>query len=301
MKKVFIIAIGIVLGLTGCKYDDGYLDPTLPTQAYFASKSDYTRTVIVGEGMYFKVGAAMSGVLENKKNETVDMIIDKGAFVGENKVLLPDNFYNSSELSGTISATIPAGSFLGYFTVKIDSLNFLNDVDSRTGKYALPVKIVGTSLQSVSRDLSTVRISVQYMARIDGYYLYRSSIKKESDGSVVEESYPNESDKSTYRMETVAPFSVRVTPAANSALNGVNFDLTLNEDNSVILASVAGSPEITATGENKYDKKTRDFKLNYKYTDTKSGETYDVSQELIFRNRMVDGVNQTREYLSYFN
>ena len=139
----------------------------------------------------------------------------------------------------------------------------------------------------------------------DGYYLYRSTVKKEVAGIIVEEetiteSYPNESDNSTFRLETKAPFTVSVTPAVSSFMNGLKFDLTLNEkDNTVTIGTVSGFPEVVADGENVYNKKTRDFVLNYKYTE--NGTVYHVSQELIFRNRMVDGINQTREYLSYFN
>ena len=304
MKKIFI-AIAMISFFFGCKYDDDYLNPKLETMAYFASKTEYTRSVIVGEGMQFRIGAAMSGVIENTRNETVDMIINKNAALSEGKTLLPDTYYNSSELSGTIQATIPAGDFLGYFTVRIDSINFLSDAKSLTGEYAIPVKIVGTSLESVNKELSFIQVFVKYMSTIDGYYLYRSTVKKEVAGTIVEketitESYPNESDNSTFRLETKAPFTVSVTPAVSSFMNGLKFDLTLNEkDNTVTIGTVSGFPEVVADGENVYNRKTRDFVLNYKYTE--NGTIYHVSQELIFRNRMVDGINQTREYLSYFN
>ena len=101
MKKIFI-AIAMISFFFGCKYDDDYLNPKLETMAYFASKTEYTRSVIVGEGMQFRIGAAMSGVIENTRNETVDMIINKNAALSEGKTLLPDTYYNSSELSGTI-------------------------------------------------------------------------------------------------------------------------------------------------------------------------------------------------------
>ena len=170
MKKIFI-AIAMISFFFGCKYDDDYLNPKLETMAYFASKTEYTRSVIVGEGMQFRIGAAMSGVIENTRNETVDMIINKNAALSEGKTLLPDTYYNSSELSGTIQATIPAGDFLGYFTVRIDSINFLSDAKSLTGEYAIPVKIVGTSLESVNEELSFIQVFVKYMSTIDGYFV----------------------------------------------------------------------------------------------------------------------------------
>ena len=65
--------------------------------------------------------------------------------------------------------------------------------------------------------------------------------------------------------------------------------------------SITGQPVVTPEGTNSYDWKTRDFMLNYYYkkpgiTDT----TYHVSSKLIFRNRIRDKVNETRDYLSYF-
>jgi hypothetical protein len=304
MKKVLIMTI-LALSFSGCKYDDSYLNPKLETMAYFASKSAYTRTVIAGEEMQFKIGAAMSGVLENTNNETVDMIIDKSAALESGKLLLPDACYNSSELDGIVRVTIPAGDFLGYFTVKINAAEFLNDPHSLAGAYVIPVKIVGTSLQSINRDLDHVSVSVTYMSGVDGYYLYRSTIKKEFNGTFVEnstrtEASPNESDNSVFRLTTQSPSTVRVRPAVNSFLNGLAFDLTVNDEN-VTYTSLPGVPEVTPAGDNRYNSANRDFSLNYKYKTATSDTVYHVSQELIFRNRMVDGINQTREYLIHLS
>ncbi len=304
MKKISIALI-IAICLIGCKYDDSYLDPRLETQAYFASAQSYTRTVIVGEGLHFRIGAAMAGVTENKQNETVDMIIAKDSDLGD-KELMPDNYYNSSELNGTIKATIPAGSFLGYFTVKIDSINFLNDPKALTAGYALPVKITATSLQAVNGELDNVVVSVKYMCGVDGYYLYESVIKTEENGVIMEdktitENYPNESDNSTWRLETQAPFKVKATSAVNASTSGLVFNIIV-DGSTVTYESIAGNPEIIPNGVNQYNPKTRDFNLNYKYKSPAEPDVvYHVSQKLIFRNRMVDGVNQTRDYLSYFN
>lgn len=302
MKHLFILA-AIVLCLSGCKYNDDYLDPRLDqTIAYFASATSYNRTLIVGEGLYFKIGAAMAGVKENPKDESVYMYISREPLSG-GKELMPKDYYNSSELSGVIEATIPKGEFLGYFTVKMDSLKFLNDPQSLTGGYALPVKLVDTSLESINTDLDSILVTVKYMSGVDGYYLYESTIKKEVGGSITDtktEKYPNESDNSAWRLETKAPFTVQVSPAVNTSTNGVKFNLTV-KGNTVTYEPIAGQPFVEADGSNTYDSKTRDFELNFKYKDNQSEAVYHVSTKLIFRNRMVDNFNQTREYLSYFN
>ncbi len=303
MKKILIIGFTILLGLSGCKYDDDYLKPELDeTIAYFASSASYNRTLIVGEGLQFKIGAAMAGVTENKKNETVDMTIPQDPLSG-GKELLPSGYYNYSELNGVIKATIPAGEFLGYFTVKMDSAKFLSDPGSLAGKYALPVKITDTSLGTINEELSSILVTLKYMSNVDGYYLYESTIKEEVDGAIVRttsESYPNESDNSAWRLATQGPFTVQVTPAVNSSANGVKFKLTV-QSNAVSYESVDGQPVVEADGANSYDPKTRDFELNFKYNGSAEGTVYHISTKLIFRNRMVDHVNQTREYLSYFN
>lgn len=300
MKHLFIL-VAIVLCLSGCKYNDDYLNPRLDkTVAYFASASSYTRTLIVGEGLYFKIGAAMAGVKENTQDEFVYMFIPRDPLTGD-KELLPKEYYNSSDLNGVIEATIPKGEFLGYFTVKMDSIKFLNDPESLNGRYALPVKLVDTSLESINTDLNSILVTIKYMSGVDGYYLYESTIKKEVGGSIVEEKtekYPNESDNSVWRLETKAPFTVQVSPSVNSSINGIKFNLTVKE-NKVTYESVEGQPVVEAEGSNTYDSKTRDFELNFKYQDNEA--VYHVSTKLIFRNRLVDNFNQTREYLSYFN
>ncbi len=256
MKKILIAVI--LLGLISCKYNDDYLNPKLESKAYFASNLEYTRTVIVGEGMQFKIGAAASGSLQSPVGQTVDMIIDKSAALGDGKKLIPDTYYNSTELKDIIKATI-GDNFLGYFTVKIDSVNFLNDPLSLDGNYTIPVKIVNTSLQSINEERDKVQVSVKYMSKVDGYYLYTSNIKREINGIIdgwnITEKYPNESDNSTYRLETTEPFKVKVTPAVNSFLNDISFELIVVDDNSVSFNSLINHPEIIAVGENKYDKK----------------------------------------------
>ena len=75
MKKIISVPLLVIVIMAGCKkYDDGYLNPSLPkTLAYFASFQEYSRTVVVGEGLSFKIGPAMAGVLTNTKDRTVDL------------------------------------------------------------------------------------------------------------------------------------------------------------------------------------------------------------------------------------
>lgn len=311
MKKILVALVAFSILIGGCKkYEDSYLRPSLPTAAYFASGANYTRTVIVGEGMKFKIGAAMSGEIENKEDRTVQFQIGNVLYktsATDNKILLPANFYNSNQLGGTITATIPKGEFLGYFTVVMDSVNFLNDPVSLLGHYTLPVKIVGTSLSKVTPGLDTVRVSVKYMTHVDGYYFHKSVIKKEVGGVILEnktqiDSSKSEVDNHTWRLLTQGPFDVKATTAVNSIISGLSFNLNVNANKVVTYSSISGQPVVTPEGTNTYDSKSRDFKLNFNYKKATVPDTiYHVSTELIFRNRLVDGINETREYLKYFN
>ncbi len=308
MRKILFGMICLV-GLTSC-YDDSYLEPKLDeTIAYFASSTDYTRTLVVGEGLRFKVGAAMAGVTQNTEDRDVDyMIYQENVLFEEdddNRLLMPKEYYNSEELSGTISTIIPKGKFLGYFPVVMDSVEFLSDPLALTGEYTLPIKLIASSLDSIHSD--SINVSVKYIAGTEGYYLFKSTIEKEINGAIqqdqtIEEVYSSEEDANTWQLNTVAPFTVQATAATSAFASGLSFNLTVR-DNEVSIASIDGQPTVEAEKTNTYAPETRDFSLNFKYKQPSVGgvvndTVYHVSTELIFRNRIRDGVNETREYLN---
>ncbi len=331
MKKILLALIVIGTGLVGCKYDDGYLNPNLPKNtAYFASMTEYNRTVVVGEGLRFKIGAAIGGVLTNDEDRTVDFRINTTYYkrtATDVRVLLPTSYYNRTELGTPIRAIIPKGEYIGYFTVKLDSAKFLADPLSmyadpknNTVGYTIPVKIVGTSCDSINAMKDSVKVSVRYIAAVDGYYLYQSTIKKEIGGAFIDsktitDNALGEADVVTWRLLTKGPFTVMATSPTNAKLKSDNagtkplsFNMTVDQNKvvSVNPVAVANMPVVTLEGVNTYDSKTRDFSLNFNYkkivvAPAVNDTLYHVSVKLLFRNRYLDNVNQTREYLSYFN
>ena len=324
--NIFLTAALTMFLFFGCKYDNSYLDATdQKARAYFASSTSYVRTVIPGEGLYFGIGPAMAGVINNRKDQTVDMIIVKQTQnISESplRVLLPDDYYNSGELGSTIRVTIPKGKLLAdFFQVKLDSIKFLNDPLAMTNgntsnsgntsgnHYAIPVKIIASSLDSISASLDSVLVAVRYQAPYDGYYLYKNTtITPEHNGVMFNdrkktESFPSEGDNSCWRLTTRGPFTVRALSPNNSFFEDkVCFDLTVQNGVVTFGQTISDYPEITPEGNNIYDSKTRDFQLNFKFVMPDNNDTtYHVSTQLYFRNRIVDNVNQTRDYLSYFN
>lgn len=297
--KNTIIAL-IVLLIASCAYEDDYLNPTLDkTVAYFASFDTYTRTMVVGEGLHFKVGAAMAGVLENTEDRQLQFEIPLPIEFeeGDTRVSLPTDYFNYNELSGAINTTIPKGEFMGYFTVRMDSTKFLSDPNALLGVYSFPVKLINSSLDTLGKD--SITVSVKYMAGVEGFYLYKSKIVKKAAGvpdEIIYQRYQNESDNDAWFLLTQGPFKVEANPAASSISSGVKFLMTVNGTN-VEYETLPGGIDVQANGENKYDASTRDFYLNYQYE--KDGYTYQVTDTLLFRNRIRDNVNETREYLSY--
>ncbi|GGZ25257.1 hypothetical protein GCM10007049_17190 [Echinicola pacifica] len=307
MKKIAIVVL-LALGITGC-YDDDFLNPKLDkTLAYFASFENHTRTVVVGEGLRFKIGAAMAGVLNNNEDRTIDFQLYQTDVtftdIDDTRELLPIDYYGTSEMNnGLLQATIPSGEYLGYFSVEMDSINFLNDPKALEEIYTLPVKIVGTSLDSIGID--SVNVTVKYMSAVDGYYLYQSEIRKEIDGEILDdktvvEKYNSEGDENAWRLTTIGPFEVQATSATTAFTNGLMFNMTV-QGGEIAVDPIDGQPVVMLEDTNTYDSSTRDFNLNFHYQLDDNDTVYHVSTDLIFRNRVRDGVNETRDYLSYFN
>jgi len=307
MKKIkFLYTIAVVLVVfTGCKYDDDYLRPTqLRPTVYFASSLSYERTVIPGEGLVFGIGPALGGVIDNKTDWSIDLQILKNYSFPSNRKLLPDNYYNSSELGGTIKVTIPKGEYMKFFYVKLDSARFLSDASTILGSttlYALPVKIVGTSAEKINTDRDQVLVAVKYQAAYDGWYLHETSTVH---GNTVNERSIGEGNPVTWRMTTRAPFSVRVAaPTAANANLGLQFDISVAAgSNSVVYgAQIDGQPlvEPIAGKPNTYDWKTRDFELNFRYKKEGDDTYYNVATKLTFRNRVIDGVNQPKHLIVF--
>jgi uncharacterized protein YybS (DUF2232 family) len=72
MKKIFALLI-LAIALVSC-YED-YIKDFTYNAVYFPNTIDI-RTVVVGEGLKVKIGAALGGVMENTKDRNVNFILD---------------------------------------------------------------------------------------------------------------------------------------------------------------------------------------------------------------------------------
>ena len=333
MRKIILAfsVFGVTLGFVGCKYDDSYLNPKLKKSlVYFASYQEYNRTLIVGEGLSFQIGAAIAGVTSNPQDQTVDFYIKQYVkkSPGDIRKQLPTSMFkiNGSDytIGSEIHSIIPKGKFLGYFTVNVDSAAFLGDASMVNGVasnlsnvYTLGTRIKRTSLDSIEAGFDSVFVTIHYQARMDGYYLMQQNVVRKEypvgtyvDAKTITETYATEADSWAWRLLTRGPFKVEVASPTSSNIKGsvssaqIKFNLNMGMDKVISYESIAGQPIVTPELTNTYDSKTRDFNLNFSYkkTGTPVNDTiYHVNAKLMFRNRIIDNINQTRDYLNYFN
>ena len=158
MRNVFISII-LILGITACKNQD-VVFPDYTLQAVYFPYQLPVRTLSLGEDRIdntldkeykFDIGVCIGGMYQNKNNWTVDYIVDPtlldSAFnlLGVPFIQLPNTYYSLDPVN---TATIPSGSFNGLIRVQLTD-QFFNDSLALTGQYVIPLRITGTSADSV--------------------------------------------------------------------------------------------------------------------------------------------------------
>ncbi len=158
MRKILVIII-LTLGMFGCK-DQENVFPDYPLQAVYFPIQLPVRTLSMGEDRIdntldrehkFDIGVCIGGMYENRKDWTVDYVVDPSLTdsvytdKGEKILPLPESYYSLSPVNTVI---IPKGSFNGLIRVELTD-QFFNDPVSLTGRYVIPLRITGTSADSV--------------------------------------------------------------------------------------------------------------------------------------------------------
>jgi len=159
MKKIFILIL-IVTWVSSCENQEQEWADFKTKTVYFPFQSPI-RTLSFGEDridnsldkeLKFDIGVTISGMYENKKNWTVDYILDNSLMAdsvfgngGVPLIQLPSNYYTLSPLNTII---IPKGSFSGRVQVQLSD-QFFNDTLALTGQYVIPLRITGTSADSI--------------------------------------------------------------------------------------------------------------------------------------------------------
>ena len=297
-----MIGLAVFSGLVGCTYDDP--DLTYPYTSVLFTYQDYSRNVVVGEGLKLNAGIVLAGVLENKQDRKVEYVIDPSLLEGTNKSLLPASYYTLGHSSQIV---IPKGDLKGYLPVVLDSAAFLADPKSLTGEYVLPIRLVSTSNgETILDEKSSVRMSVSYFGKQFGFYYYSGDFDKVMDGVTYSSSsyahIATETDSRRF-LETIGATKFRMIADAKNLKDPMNI---LSSDGRVVEGCISflvnlpvfgtdvtiepdpSSPfEVYPDGASTYDSETRTFRLRYKWT-VPDGSICKVVEDLTFRNRIRD-------------
>jgi hypothetical protein len=290
--KLFFSLLMVSLVMVGCKYDDFMVDYTY--SAVYFPKLMNTRTFVVGEIHDIKVGVILGGKRANKVEEWVSYQIDP-TLVPAGSVLLPPDYYT---LSNNEKMVIPVGSFQGAVTISIDTAKFLNDPLSLQAKYVLPFRLISTSADSILPLQRTQVISLKYEQKYFGNYYHNGvTTITNAQGIITNVGYHQEEPVTNvvnnWIVTTVGPYTLQTNGISNNK-GGVNnsFYMTVTNNGEVTISKSPISAYNVVGGPSSYNPQKREFYLRYSYAN--AGSTYQVNDTLIFRNRILDGVNQWR-------
>ena len=333
MRNIFICII-LIIGLAACENQEQEF-PDYDLQSVYFPIQLPIRTLSLGEDRVdntldkehkFDIGVSIGGMYENKKNWTVDYVVD--TFLTENAMngsgapllALPANYYTLSPLNTVI---IPKGSFNGLIRVELTD-DFFNDPLSLTGQYVIPLRITGTSADSVlsgkqakpgiadRRVLSDwesgkapkdwVLYGIKYVNAYHGTYLHRGRDIVYTGGvptdTVVFRNRYVERDL-TILLTTTGLLSVSTNGVGTKISKtgkysmGLAFANSQGAPGSIIISPCAGSTYVV-TGEGEYYDIANSIEswtglvwqsMYLNYTYTEGANVHEVADTLVFRDR----------------
>ncbi|MBT9189559.1 DUF1735 domain-containing protein [Zobellia russellii] len=296
MKYSYSILTLVLALVFSCEeYEDYVVDTAGYTDVYFP-KPELQRSIVSGEGLSIKVGVYLGGLRENKEDHQVKYVIDETLLVDTPYTLMPDDYYSleSDEI------TVPKGSFQGLVDVKFDSLKLAQDTLLRDFNYALPFKIVSTSVDSILEGKEQTIIPLKLMNTYEGNFYQVGSLKQFFTATKVLDTvyvYGDDLDGPNTPIRTLSSImmdTVDLDGIGPRGGDGYHMRLKVDpKDNSVeIIADTASVYQVSPNGKSTWDPIKRKFVLSYKYSD---GERdYEVEEKLTFRNRVRDGINEWR-------
>lgn len=296
MKYSYLMLTLVLALVFSCEeYEDYVVDTAGYTDVYFP-KPELQRSIVSGEGLSIKVGVYLGGLRENKEDHQVKYVIDETLLVDTPYTLMPDDYYSLED----DEITVPKGSFQGLVNVKFDSLKLAQDTLLREFNYALPFKIVSTSVDSILEGKEQTIIPLKLMNTYEGNFYQVGSLKQFFTATKVLDTayvYGDELDGPNTPIRTLSSImmdTVNVDGIGTRGGDGYHMRLKVDpKDNSVeIIADTASVYQVLPNGKSTWDPIKRKFVLSYKYSD---GERdYEVEEKLTFRNRVRDGINEWR-------
>ena len=251
---------------------------------YFASQKPL-RTVISDRNATIEIGVAISGKREVDPSDWATFEISFPDLVGSGLTLLPEDYYTLSDPS---KMTVKKSN-LPIAVVKLTLTDaFFADPLSTTKHYALPLRIVDSSLDSVLVGKESTVVAIKYASQWSGTYCVSGTIDElDGTGGVVSSTkYGDLELASTYTRttSTVSKDNVVVAgigntfPAAASEL----ISLTFGADGALTVGTAPGGvPLSEATGSYAMSGDRLQVNLSYKFT--KGTKDYAVTETLLRR------------------
>ncbi|WP_303318319.1 DUF1735 domain-containing protein [Flavivirga abyssicola] len=296
-RNCLIVCLLLLSIIVSCeRYDDYEVDSIGFKTVYFPF-SELERSAVSGEGLEIKIGAYIGGVRENTIDEEVTFEIDETLLDGTSYTILPSDYYT---LGSPDKITIPKGEYLGLLPVKFDSLKMANDMLLKDFNYAIPLKIVSTTTDSILDGKGETIIPIKLMNTYEGNFYQVGSLKEFfTVTKVLDTAYvygDNLDGPSTpiRELSSIMMDTVSVNGVANRSGDDFSMKLKVNPiDNSVtIIADPSSTYQVEENGFSLWDPVKRKFTLKYKYSD--GGKDFEVEETLTFRNRIRDGINEWR-------
>jgi len=295
MIKKTIVSLTLVatmlMTFTACEPYEDYIKDFDYSAVYFGTQKPL-RTLVAresGDKLDFKLGVVLAGLRENKSDQWVTFEIAPDLLTtvtgASAFTLLPTDWYTFSISENKI--IIPKGKFLGDFTISIDKAKFAADPLSLTKKYALPIRILQTSADSVLRGDETILpkdytvLVVRYISENSGtYYVRGEQIELDINnvevaGSKKEYYHVDWIRNLTRGLTTLSLTQSEMTGMGNQTTDKMKINFAAN--NAITLStSILPVTDLGCT----YDQGV--YRLKYRYV--KVGKTYQVDEYLKQRN-----------------
>lgn len=291
LLKTTGLVVMVLAILASCKKYESFEKDFDFTAVYFAAQKPM-RTIVAYDQMQFKVGVALSGVRENQREEKVTFSIDPSLLntvAGASGFkLLPANYYS---LSSPDQMIVQKGAVIGDVTVTLNRALFTADPEALGNVYALPLRIVSSTTDSVLRGNASVPardytiLVVKYISPQHGTYYHKGIEEKiDASGTVLQTlRYTNKdlSRNATWDISTLSLNEVK-TPGAGAKTNA-SLKLLKGADNSVAIQAISGAEISSGTGS--YEPSKKEYYLQYTYTQGSGAALtrYAVKDTLILR------------------
>lgn len=291
MKKLIYVFVLFLFGACDEYRFDDYITDFDYTSVYFPHQN-LTRTFVHGEFDHIQVAVQMGGRRTNTQNEWVMYKIYNEIEV-EGLTKLPNTSYS---LSNTTFDILP-GDLGGELTLTVNQEFF--DQIAAGEDYYIPFKLTDTSVDSILSEKDSMILTFKVEAAGFGNYYHNGVLRVDSlSGGRGIFSYHQEepvtNDVNNWELTSLS-YDTLVTNGIANQKSGTffyGFNLFINEDNTVgIYPNSSSTFKVTSNGISTYNPDKREFYLNYKYDDG-NGNACTVADTLIFRNRILDGVNQ---------